>query len=1617
MASKIFHILSKTTALSIHDILQGVTSNVITAWEKTEGQYDRLDKSTILEMVDVLCEVLSGISSDAPKEEELQCIVDNVCFAMLPSIEGAVFGSQSQHLGLDSQLYQSVCQLLSLCIVIKTARHDPDCVSARLQSECINAFSAYKEETYLISGGTGAQITFDKHLSIHTAMTIINNVFDRQANLGSLNSEWIQTCFDSVLSIIETSQTNVCTRLTGVILPKILQTEPNLQNMRCNQVWKIICAIHKHNAKEINTNVFIALCGLVNYFLPYGSTQQDTQDFSIGSRIEFWIMVQSGLVHTDPLARKQSLFLLKRAVDLFSSLGCDVEVKGEDDLNFLFSWKMKKSKQLLGVWADFFLLYETLQEVQVHVVKPVMPRLSKLIKAATTNQGDAPLLHSSWLTVIFQRSFVHETKTVVEWGVSEFLQLDLTKCPIMNQGGVQFVLDSVLEVLHEEGLFVRQPGTPIGICPSIVTDFKMFLQGCVKVLPAPIVKAFLHDLLERVCNKTCGPVALAFTMEALSELPRIPAWDQQSIKSIREFLGTGLIAFDTAYRSIIQQFLLTSTLNLLDTSAISMQHFSSFLSALSNKECLERGKTTWNQVCEWILVNKDANLFHSEGTSLQTLLSEDIVELLQEASSTENLDLPSLDEAERVARAVLIVVDAHQVAIEKGNQLFTLPPDHATSVLASILQPISDVLCRVSSHVYLSQSKADRALQLLQVLLKELQPESSLFASKEDTTKKHLEELMLHCTGEVLIYITRKLLSHHILQTRDMTRLHFYLSTLDSIYTFWYPRLSDRTSRSYQQVSASLRNTKEELSKATLNMLNDDKIQMTSIEMQGKIVICSKILLWLCTLSSSSSGTTSSLFSPKSMKLSSLLSIQAIPIKTLPPPQNGTVVSSQDWGRIQSQLLQCKWSCICLVLETRLNDVNESEDIDLLNILEMSVMDLQLVSGSDALPMIQCATMVTQQVVSSNSEICVDVIEASWCIVQDKWRSLDFWPVYKAFVKLTFQNCFLQPGTESNLTETINKYKEKIFELGNGRHGMVNILMSHICTTWADMLVSSEGGALQVVTGVTEHRELLLDACLFGSICNKGARMMTEVAAYFLTLDQLAVIKDHLLARGNKDSGVVRATVVNFLLKLGTSHREDLITYLCNFVIALLQKDQENAPVKKPYIINSMIHRKKQRAWQTALMLMSYIHEDVSERLYDMVMTYLVAENQTSVRYLMEWVLIKLLHKFPVLHSKLWEDLHVLFDTNKGNICPLLIVASHLAAIQPTTELKEAFYMKAIPIVMPWSLAQPQSLRTHGQLALYKLWKDCSDQGLTKVLTAFPAVTACMQFTQNHSTLMRLKEKIDQYFFAIHFHPVEDYSIETIFYTLPAMSYVVEEELLPPSVFEHESKRFWCESDIPLMLYNARTTLEQHRLAQVQYNTKASSNTMELELLEKDVQKKITPSKDIPGLEGLVEKEQTSDKGSLILVASLIDKPTNLGGLCRTSEIFGVSKLVLGSYRYVEDKQFTNLSVTAEKWLPVEEVKPNDLRKYLETMRHDGYTLVGVEQTANSKNLTEYCFPERTLLLLGNERAGIPVDLIQLLDTCVEIPQLGIVRSLNVHVSGALLIWEYTRQRLLNTTR
>jgi tRNA G18 (ribose-2'-O)-methylase SpoU len=91
--------------------------------------------------------------------------------------------------------------------------------------------------------------------------------------------------------------------------------------------------------------------------------------------------------------------------------------------------------------------------------------------------------------------------------------------------------------------------------------------------------------------------------------------------------------------------------------------------------------------------------------------------------------------------------------------------------------------------------------------------------------------------------------------------------------------------------------------------------------------------------------------------------------------------------------------------------------------------------------------------------------------------------------------------------------------------------------------------------------------------------------------------------------------------------------------------------------------------------------------------------------------------------------------------------------------------------------------------------------------------------------------------------------------------------------------------------------------------------------------------------------------------------------------------------------------------VPLVEVPETELLAYMQDLKSEGYTLLGVEQTANSKNLISYNFPERCALLLGKEKEGIPAEFIQLLDECIEVPQLGVIRSLNVHVTGSIFLY------------
>lgn len=161
---------------------------------------------------------------------------------------------------------------------------------------------------------------------------------------------------------------------------------------------------------------------------------------------------------------------------------------------------------------------------------------------------------------------------------------------------------------------------------------------------------------------------------------------------------------------------------------------------------------------------------------------------------------------------------------------------------------------------------------------------------------------------------------------------------------------------------------------------------------------------------------------------------------------------------------------------------------------------------------------------------------------------------------------------------------------------------------------------------------------------------------------------------------------------------------------------------------------------------------------------------------------------------------------------------------------------------------------------------------------------------------------------------------------------------------------------------------------------------------------------------GKGEDNLLDQSSRLIVNASLLDKTTNLGGLARTAEVFGLESLTLGNASFALDPSFKAMSMTADMWLKIEEVRPCELIQWITEKRKDGYSVVCLEQSSKSVYLQNAKLPAKAILVLGNERNGCPEEILSLCDMTVEIQQIGNTRSLNVHVSCAIFVWEWACQ-------
>ena len=86
------------------------------------------------------------------------------------------------------------------------------------------------------------------------------------------------------------------------------------------------------------------------------------------------------------------------------------------------------------------------------------------------------------------------------------------------------------------------------------------------------------------------------------------------------------------------------------------------------------------------------------------------------------------------------------------------------------------------------------------------------------------------------------------------------------------------------------------------------------------------------------------------------------------------------------------------------------------------------------------------------------------------------------------------------------------------------------------------------------------------------------------------------------------------------------------------------------------------------------------------------------------------------------------------------------------------------------------------------------------------------------------------------------------------------------------------------------------------------------------------------------------------------------------------------------------------------------LAPVIKRLKLEGYPVVGLEQTSNSRSIFEFLFPRRVVLVIGNERLGIEDDVLRLLDETIEIPVYGLPYAHNAATATVMALYEYCRQ-------
>lgn len=1379
----------------------------------------------------------------------------------------------------------------------------------------------------------------------------------------STMEQWMDLVFAVAVGMIPCTDATIRNKLAHGLLPNLLRWQQNSaqhveldkQVKWCQLLWKRTLGIFGLPATNLlRSEIYGLIARFFDFYFGLNQTSSAPavhKDLRLD--VDFFRILQSGLGSNDSLARKYATYILKRIIDFSDKYPSAIPANAA--WTPYFSWDPAHAQAYAEHWDDWFLLYDIMHETVIHLVDPVLPRFETLVKANC--------LDASWWVLLLHRGFQNDIASVKKC-LLEFI-FSRQDPDVLNQLGVQqaFMFGALFKTVDNTGLFqVPTQGTMVSPFGEHFRFFMLHLMDAIQDRQEKI--QFLRQLIHHLSHVMSSYVPILYTMEALAEAQPIDAWGPEELKSLRVLVDRHRNFNIPATKQFLRKLGMAAVVRLGNTATLSFSDIAKTVSSLVNQYPVKTSSTEFKLIRHWLehTISKDQSM-------------SSVLNGLKDCIKTYIYDLKSQEIPEAVLRTqanVLARMSVFVVSTQEGE----LDADLVTNLLSEFSTTLKDPAC--------DPVKFGRLLTLLNALwenfgssfVNQINFLQAIGINKQDTAAllkrmdgryldKEEEEPVDDEVMALYVSLDEKILlgSETLEETERMDTIKQHYDTCLDLLTYRPTTL----------------NVNHEMSKPTyVSVLRTVYKAATLFDMAD--FDCNDALVTL--------------------------------VYSLPMKRTQEALRERTWGDCITRLIKSKWECVETILQYAIklkdNGHNHKEFFDPIALYQEAVEQLENSSelcGEAIIRSFGPLLAFPWEKTADTIERCVD--HAIALMNENAFQSKTYPLMIKAFVDVIFQPALLSVPELNQQDGPIKKALNMVLETGQLKPFIMAQTSHLLHQYWSRMTDESNRSLIQYVPEVAK-------LLVFGPLRDRDDQ---KIEAALTT--KLATPAEILEAEGtaetmlNQNDYLVRVDMNDVLLRLDIDNKQHKA--FANVLLdQLLQLMNDQVLFEFTYT-STIEHRIKLRVCCSLLLIVDFAEEAKLQHYLDMILELMRKETIPSVRCYVEWMMVRIVRRFPHLVSTLFDKIA---DPNRkpNFVISLITVTFCLCDVLPKDAIQAYFDVVFVRLI-PWLTTNHFTVRLFAFCSWRRNYNSCIARGLGQQLEDNAYVKSLNSFMETYTDCIKFFDKIQNQFYMSKFDPIQDYNVEFIFRQMMTEFQVIDNEKIGSKAFirlnPQAPPRCPFENPARSECYTSADPSEMIGIEQEIENAQAEAAASSNAAADDVYQKKIMPwemmlETDMDLTKHLHKKNRRSN--DLIVVASLIDRLPNLAGLCRTCEIFNASQLVVPTLKIKEDVGFTSISVSSERWMPMIEVAEPDVAAYLQSKKEEGYTLCGLEQTTTSATLGEYQFPEKCVLLLGKERQGVPADLLQMLDVTIEIPQYGITRSLNVHVSGAICIYEYTKQ-------